>query len=139
MVDKNIEKANEIIDKHAEFTDHYADQEYTKEGILKMMEEYAPYIEPVSEEEIDYAAHEAASKIGANTSSNESKYFKKGAKWLQQRQVKQISEKRIEEIAEYLINSVQKAENHNFTGNLDKYYKGCIDGIKAALKELNNG
>ena len=57
----------------------------------------------------------------------------------QQRQVKQISEKRIEEIAEYLINSVQKAENHNFTGNLDKYYKGCIDGIKAALKELNNG
>ena len=87
MVDKNIEKANEIIDKHAEFTDHYADQEYTKEGILKMMEEYAPYTEPVSEEEIDYAAHEAASKIGANTSSNESKYFKKGAKWLQQRQV----------------------------------------------------
>ena len=49
MVDKNIEKANEIIDKHAEFTDHYADQEYTKEGILKMMEEYALYTEPVSE------------------------------------------------------------------------------------------
>ena len=90
MVDKNIEKANEIIDKHAEFTDHYADQEYTKEGILKMMDEYALYTELVSEKEIDYAAHEAASKIGANTSSNESKYFKKGAKWLQQRQVKQI-------------------------------------------------
>ena len=55
--------------------------------LYEWMDEYALYTELVSEKEIDYAAHEAASKIGANTSSNESKYFKKGAKWLQQRQV----------------------------------------------------
>jgi len=55
--------------------------------LYEWMDEYALYTELVSEEEIENAAHEAASKIGANTSSNESKYFKKGAKWLQQRQV----------------------------------------------------
>ena len=51
MKAEDIKIAEKIIDKHAEFTDHYADQEYTKEGILKMMEEYTLYTEPVSEEE----------------------------------------------------------------------------------------
>ncbi|HDY88222.1 MAG TPA: hypothetical protein ENH82_08930 [bacterium] len=53
MKAEDIKIAEKIIDKHAEFTDHYADQEYTKEGILKMMEEYALYTEPVSEREIE--------------------------------------------------------------------------------------
>ena len=43
MKAEDIKIAEKIIDKHAEFTDHYADQEYTKKGILKMMEEYALY------------------------------------------------------------------------------------------------
>ena len=50
MKAEDIKIAEKIIDKHAEFTDHYADQEYTKKGILKMMEEYALHTEPVSEE-----------------------------------------------------------------------------------------
>ena len=49
MKAEDIKIAEKIIDKHAEFTDHYADQEYTKEGILKMMEEYTLYTGPVSE------------------------------------------------------------------------------------------
>jgi len=34
---------------------------------------------------------------------------------------------------EYLLNSVTKAQDHNFTGELDAYYKGCKDGIIAAF------
>ena len=103
------------------------------------------YTEPVSEEAMMTKAKEFLNgdtpdiQKGVKTMRWAAYRMAKFALYMQQRQVKQISEKRIEEIAEYLINSVQKAENHNFTGNLDKYYKGCIDGIKAALKELNNG
>ena len=56
MITEDIKIAEKIIDKHAEFTDHYADQEYTKKGILKMMEEYTLYTEPVSEGEIEKEA-----------------------------------------------------------------------------------
>ena len=77
MVDKTIE----II----EILGRYVDESRDYSSVATKIN--ALYTELVSEKEIDYAAHEAASKIGANTSSNESKYFKKGAKWLQQRQV----------------------------------------------------
>jgi hypothetical protein len=47
-----------------------------------------------------------------------------------------ISDSRSEEIAEYLLHSIIKAQDHNWTGELDAYFKGCKDGVKAAIKEL---
>lgn len=129
MVDKTIE----II----EILGRYVDESRDYSSVATKIN--ALYTEPVSEGEIEKIIRPIYNKYKDSSYTDvihemTNAIFKE---FKQQRQVKQISEKRIEEIAEYLINSVQKAENHNFTGNLDKYYKGCIDGIKAALKELN--
>ena len=106
MTATDIKRAKKIIDKHKEYTDHYADQEYTKEGILKMVEEYTLYTEPVSEE--GYYIPTKKGEIGklmvvSIKSMAKGRLIGKHVKWMQQRQVKQIVEgrdykKRYEEI-----------------------------------------
>ena len=138
MTATDIKRAKKIIDKHKEYTDHYADQEYTKEGILKMVEEYALYTEPVSEEAMMTKAKEFLNgdtpdiQKGVNTMHWAAYRMAKFALYMQQRQVKQI---------EVQPREVKESEIENALRNYaeDGIPSFCYDEAAQAIHNLIYG